>query len=130
MFRCCGTCPRFLQTLMTFQAQPRMTVQVDRTGGGAIVTVCGRVTIDSSPQLRAVLLQLVQEQAVVVNIDLSEVSYMDTSGIATMLEALRSAQDRSIALRMVGVSGQVRMLVEATQLAEVFRVSGSEVVFG
>jgi anti-anti-sigma factor len=54
---------------------------------------------------------------------------MDTSGIATVLEALRSAQDRSIALRMVGVSGQVRMLVEATQLAEVFRVSGSEVVF-
>ena len=107
-----------------------MTMQVDRTCSEAIVTVCGRVTIDSSPQLRTVLLQLVQEKVgAVVNIDLSEVSYMDTSGIATVLEALRSAQDRSVALRMVGVSGQVRMLVEATQLAEVFRVSGSEVVF-
>ena len=107
-----------------------MTVQVDRTCSEAIVTVCGRVTIDSSPQLRVVLFELVQEKAAtVVSIDLSEVSYMDTSGIATVLEALRSAQDRSVALRMFGVSGQVRMLVEATQLAEVFRVSGSEVVF-
>jgi anti-sigma B factor antagonist len=110
---------------------PGMTVQVDRTRGEAIVSVSGRVTIDSSPELRAVLLQLVQEQAgAVIIIDLSKVPYMDSSGIATALEALRSAQDRSVKLRMVGVSGQVRMLVEATQLAEVFRVSGSEVIFG
>jgi anti-sigma B factor antagonist len=110
---------------------PGMTVQVDRTRGEAIVRVSGRVTIDSSPQLRAVLLQLVQEQArAVINIDLSKVSYMDSSGIATVLEALRSAQDRFVKLRMVGVSGQVRLLVEATQLDEVFRVTGSEVVFG
>ena len=109
---------------------PGMTVQVDRARGEAIVTVSGRVTIDSSPQLRVVLLQLVQEQAgAVINIDLSKVPYMDTSGIATVLEALRSARG-SVKLRMVGVSGQVRMLVEATQLAEVFQVSGSEVVFG
>ena len=83
-----------------------MTVQVDRTRGEAIVSVSGRVTIDSSPQLRAVLLQLVQEQAgAVINIDLSKVPYMDSSGIATALEALRSAQDRFVTLRMVGVSG-------------------------
>jgi anti-sigma B factor antagonist len=110
---------------------PGMTVQVDRSRGEAIVSVSGRVTIDSSPQLRAVLLQLVQEQVrAVISIDLSKVPYMDSSGIATALEALRSAQDRSVKLRMVGVSGQVRMLVEATQLDEVFRVTGSEVVFG
>jgi anti-sigma B factor antagonist len=110
---------------------PGMTVHVDRTRGEATVSVSGRVTIDSSPQLRAVLLQLVQEQAgAVINIDLSNVPYMDSSGIATALEALRSAQDRFVKLRMVGVSGQVRLLVEATQLEEVFRVTGSEVVFG
>jgi len=105
-------------------------VQVDRNGGQVIVMVSGRVTIDSSPQLRAVLLELVQEQAgSVIDIDLSNVPYMDSSGIATVLEALRSAQDRSIKLRMLGVGGQVRILAESTQLSEVFQATGSEVVF-
>ena len=105
-------------------------MQVDRNGGQVIVMVSGRVTIDSSPQLRAVLLELVQEQAgSVIDIDLSNVPYMDSSGIATVLEALRSAQDRSIKLRMLGVGGQVRILAESTQLSEVFQATGSEVVF-
>ena len=94
------------------------------------VAVAGRVTVDSSPNLRSVLLGLLRRAtAPVVVIDLSAVSYLDMSGIATLLEALKAARERSVKLRLAGMSGQVRTLAEIVQLDTIFRAWGSEVEF-
>jgi anti-sigma B factor antagonist len=94
------------------------------------VTVVGRVTVDSSPHLRSALLDLLHRAAAsVVVINLSAVSYMDMSGIATLLEALKAAHDRSVTLRVLGICGQVGTLAEVAQLDAIFRSLGSEVEF-
>jgi len=54
---------------------------------------------------------------------------MDTSGLATLLEVLNTAHERSLRLRLTGVGGQPRKLVELTELEAIFRASGSEVEF-
>src|SRR5690348_17156791 len=60
------------------------------------VAVAGRTTVDSSPYLRSVLLGLLRRAtAPVVIIDLSDLCYLDMSGIATLLEALKAARERS-----------------------------------
>jgi anti-sigma B factor antagonist len=106
-------------------------VQVTGSGPELTVQVTGRVTVDSSPQLRSTLLRLLRQEARgVLTIDVSMVSYLDTSGIATLLEALKSAQQRSIKLRLVGMTGQAKMLADVLELHEIFIASGSEVVFG
>jgi len=94
------------------------------------VGVAGRVTVDSSPQLRSVLLGLLRrgtDPAVII--DMSAVSYLDMSGIATLLEALKAARESSVKLRVVGISGEARTLAEIVQLDTVFRSWGSEVEF-
>jgi anti-sigma B factor antagonist len=94
------------------------------------VAVAGRMTVDSSPHLRSLLLGLLRrDTAPVVAIDLSALSYLDMSGIATLLEALKAASERSVRLRVSGMSGQVRMLAEIAQLDTIFRAWGSEVEF-
>ena len=95
------------------------------------VAVAGRTTVDSSPHLRSVLLGLLRRRVTppVVVIDLSALSYLDMSGIATLLEALKAAHERSVKLRLVGISGQVRTLAEIAQLDTIFRSWGSEVEF-
>ena len=94
------------------------------------VRVAGRVTVDSSPHLRSVLLELLHRgTASVVVIDLSAVSYLDMSGIATLLEALKAAHETSVTLRVVGIIGQVSGLAEIAQLDAIFRSLGSEVEF-
>lgn len=106
------------------------TVRVLRAGPQPTVAVSGRVTTDSSPRVRSVLLALLRRGAgPVLVIDLSGVSYIDTSGIATLLEALKIARNRSVRLRLTGLSGQARMLAELTKLEEIIRASGSEVEF-
>jgi anti-sigma B factor antagonist len=66
----------------------------------------------------------------VVVIDLVGVSYLDMSGLATLLEALKAAHQRSVKLRVLGMTGQSRMLAEVAELDQVFQAAGSEVVFG
>ena len=107
-----------------------ISVQVTQTDSEAIVQIAGRVTIDSSPHLRLVLLRLLgHKTGAVVVIDLSRVSYLDTSGVATLLEAVKAARERSVKLRLFGASGRVRMLAELLELPKIFDALGSEVVF-
>lgn len=92
------------------------------------VAVSGRVTIDSSPHLRSVLLRLLHGSTVpAMVVDMSAVSYLDVSGIATLLEALKAAVEGSVKLRLAGMSGQVRTLAEIAQLDRIFHAWGSEV---
>jgi anti-anti-sigma factor len=106
------------------------TIRIDRSGLQPIVVVTGPVTVDSSVGLRSVLLGLIRKSAgLVVAVDLSAVAHIDTSRLATLLEALNSAHERSVRLRLSGLSGQPRRLAELAQLNEIFRALGSEVDF-
>ena len=111
-------------------AAGEMTVDVLPASEPLTVRVAGRVTVDSSPYLRSVLLGLLRRNtAPLVDIDLSALSYLDISGIATLLEVLKAALDRSLKLRLTGLSGSVRTLAEIAQLDTIFRAWGSEVEF-
>ncbi len=107
-----------------------LSVHVGWTDPQPNVKLEGRVTVDSSPVLRTVLLDLLRRQrGGLVVIEVSKLSYLDTSGIATLLEALKSARERSVTLRLIGASGRVRMLAEIVELKKIFNAFGSEVVF-
>jgi anti-sigma B factor antagonist len=114
----------------TVRDADEITVRVVRANSQSTVTVTGRVTVDSSPHLRSVLLQLLRRGAgPAVVIDLSGVPYMDMSGLATLLESLKAARQRSVTLRVLEMAGQSRMLAEIVELDKVFRNSGSELEF-
>ena len=105
------------------------TVRILRTSSPPTVAIAGHVTVDSSPRLRSILQQLIREDiGPLLVIDLSGVSYSDISGIATLLEASKMAREHSAQLRLVGLSGQPRVLAEVTELERIFRATGSEVV--
>ena len=107
-----------------------ITVHVVPGSNQLTVAIAGRTTVDTSPDLRSVLFGLLRRgTAPVVVIDMSALSYLDMSGIATLLEALKAARERSVKLRLAGMSGQVRALAEIAQLDTIYRAWGSEVEF-
>ena len=107
-----------------------ITINVLPSRSEITVAVVGRVTVDSSPSLRSALLELLRRSAArVIVIDLSAVSYLDMSGMATLLETLKAAHERSVRLRLSGMGGQSRTLAEIAQLDAIFRAWGSEVEF-
>jgi len=94
---------------------------------GALVRLRGRLSIDTSPAFRDRLLALLRRQSpAAVIVDLTEVSYMDASGIATLVEGLKTARNRQTTLRLKGLQGRVRHLFEVTGLLNLFETNGGK----
>jgi len=92
---------------------------------GTLMGLRGRLSIDSSPAFRDLLLALLRRQSPAgVIVDLTEVSYMDASGVATLVEGLKIARNRQTTLSLKGLQGRVRHLFEVTGLLTLFETSG------
>jgi len=61
-----------------------------------------------------------------VSVDLSDVSYIDTSGSATLVEAVRLARRQGTRLLVVGMKDQPRYLFEITHLDRFFDTPAPE----
>jgi len=102
-----------------------LEISVDHSEEGALVRLQGRLGIDSSPDLRERLLGILQGQTLkAVTVDLTEVSYIDASGIATLLEAFKVARNRQTRLCFKGLQSRVVRLFEVTGLLALFEANG------
>ena len=101
-----------------------------RRGTHSIVIVTGRVTVDSSAHLRPVLHEAIGAAPPAgVVIDFTAARYLDTSAIATLLEAAALASRRGVSLAVIGLGGEARFVAEATELDRIFLAMGHEVQF-
>ncbi len=81
-----------------------------------------RITIDNAGKMRLLLEESIRTQDGRVVVDISQITYMDTSGLATLLEALRIAHQKGKRLTLQGIQEQPRFLFEATELDHVFEI--------
>jgi anti-sigma B factor antagonist len=104
-----------------------LTISVDQVGNDATVRLSGRVDVDSSPDLRDRLRTLLSEEGLpqAIIVDLAGVSYLEMSGIATLIEALRIARHHQINFRLQGLSGAVLRLFEVTGVLALFEANNS-----
>ena len=85
-----------------------------------MLAVHGRVTIDSSPILRDRLLAILcQESLPMLTIDLTAAPYVDSSGVATLVEALKFARAAKTKLRLRLREGPLYLL-QVTGLLPLF----------
>jgi anti-sigma B factor antagonist len=102
-----------------------LLVTVDESDQRMLVRLRGRLSIYSSPALRDQLLAVVRRASTKeVVVDLTEVSYIDASGIATLVEALKIARNRRNSLCLKGLQGRVLHLFEVTGLLDLFTTNG------
>lgn len=104
-----------------------LEINIDHDAEGAFVRLNGRLNFDSSPALRDCLLGLLQgEHPEALVVDLAETPYIDFSGIATLIEALKIARNRKTTLRLKGLHGPLLHLFEVTGLSALFETTGPE----
>jgi anti-sigma B factor antagonist len=102
-----------------------LTISVIGSEGGTVVCLSGRFSIDSSPDVRDRLLAIFdQASPPTLTIDLGEVTYMDSSGLATLVEALKTAHDHKTLLRLRGLQDRPRYLLEVAGLLRLFETYG------
>lgn len=101
-----------------------MTHTVTAEGKLQILALTGEVDMHSSPAVRKVVLDLVKT-GFPVAVDLAAVTYMDSSGVATLVEALQNAKKMGQGFVLVTPTGSVLGVIKLARLDKVFRIVGS-----
>ena len=114
------------------KAQPesmeKLAIQIVESKDSALVCPSGRIDIDSSPSLRDQLLALLRGQITMVKVDLTAVTSIDSSAVATLAEALKIARAGKTELRLQGLHDELLRIFEFTGLVSLFNGSGDTMI--
>jgi anti-anti-sigma factor len=96
-------------------------IATDHSGADTSVRLKGRIDVDSSPDVRDRLQAILSSDPLphAVTVDLSDVTSIEASGIATLIEALKVSRHREVRLHLQG-HGPVLQLFESAGLLALF----------
>jgi anti-sigma B factor antagonist len=100
-----------------------LDIQLQSDKESATVIVRGKVDIHSSPQLRQTLKPLLTADRKRIYVDLRDVSFMDSSGIATLVEGLQWSREHGGHFILSGLSRNVQDVFELAKLDTVFEIA-------
>jgi anti-sigma B factor antagonist len=98
--------------------QPASTTR--ELNDGVLVSVAGDVNYARAPQLRAQLMDLLKTPRPRFVVDLAGVDYMDSSGVATLVEAMQVQRKAGHKMILCGLGPKVRGIFEIARLDAVF----------
>ncbi len=106
-----------------------MTVQiaVRRIDKTTILDVSGDIDLASSPEVRKALLRELRVNRIPrVVLNLKEVRYIDSSGVASLVEGLKASRDTGSRFILFGLSSIAREVLQLSRLLKVFEIYDNE----
>ena len=106
-----------------------MAIEVTSTeaeNGVVTVSIQGDIDMGSSTQVRDHLVPLFKKNQKAVVVDLSGVSYIDSSGIATLVEGLQWSHSSKNIFRLSGLNSSVQDVFDIARLSTVFEIFESK----
>ena len=102
-----------------------MKVATRQQSGNTIVDVSGDIDMGTSPGLRKLLLESLSKTPRLV-VNFSNVRYIDSSGIASLVEVLMKARNSQKRLILYGLNKTVQEVLQLTRLTTVFEIRKTE----
>jgi anti-sigma B factor antagonist len=85
-----------------------------------VISIKGDVDLETSPELRQFLKPKVGDKCKRLLLDFSDVNYIDSSGLATLIEYFQEVQGFGGKLALASLSSRVRNVFEIVRLQEIF----------
>jgi len=89
--------------------------------GKIVIALEGDIDLENAGEVRKALLNSLKQKKDLL-IDLSAVSYIDSSGIASLVEGLQVARKQKNELSLVSVSARALRVLELARLDKVFAI--------
>ena len=99
-----------------------MDIRTEERDGAVVLTPTGDVDLHSSPAMRERLKKAAAGKPQRLVVDLSAVPYMDSSGVATLIEAMQITRRQQTTLVLCGLQDRVRSMFQIAKLETVFRI--------
>ena len=92
----------------------------------AVVDVAGDIDLHSSLDFQQRLLAVLDDKPQRIVVNLKDVPYMDSSGVASLVKLLSKARKAGATLALTGLTDRVRSIFEITRLDGIFQVFPTE----
>lgn len=99
-----------------------MNIKEEKRNDVVICILEGEINISNSPQLRKTLDNIIKSNVLKVLVDFSGVSYIDSSGLATLIEMFQRLKKIGGHLRFSGMEQKVKNIFEITKLYKLFEI--------
>lgn len=103
-------------------AETSFDIGIESGPGHTLVTVSGEVDVFTSPRLRQVLFDPVLCNQPRIVVDLHAVTFMDSTGVGTLVAARRWATSRDATVTLVCSAGPAMRLLDLVGLDKVFGI--------
>jgi anti-anti-sigma factor len=87
---------------------------------GLVLTLTGRLDAVTVPGLKSRLKGLIDSGRIQVIVDLTDVSFIDSSGLSALVSGLKAARQAGGTLKLAGLNEQTRTAFRLTMLDRVF----------
>ena len=102
-----------------------MKIELTGHSSNVVLALSGEIDMNSSPELRMSLLEIIRKKTPVLFVDFSGVSYIDSSGIATFVEGLKGMMPYGGRLKFVSIPPNIAEIFGFAKLDKVFEIHGS-----
>ncbi|MDH5488646.1 MAG: STAS domain-containing protein [Rhodospirillaceae bacterium] len=96
-----------------------MEISVSETAGVNVVALSGEIDLQTSPKLRGELLGLIANKKPLV-VEMSDVSYIDSSGVASLVEAFQTARSKNLGFSLAAIGDAPLRVLKLARLDGVF----------
>jgi anti-sigma B factor antagonist len=104
-----------------------VNISTRRNDKTTIFDLSGDLDFANSPRVRDSVLREIREcHMPLVVVNLSQVRYMDSSGVASLIEGLKASRDLGSRFILVGLSTSTRDVLQLSRLIKVFEVYDNE----
>ena len=91
-------------------------------GGVVLVRLNGRLDATTSPEVRETLQTLLEQDQPKIIIDLKDVPFIDSSGLASLVSGLRMAREKEGTIALSGIQPQAQTVFRLTMLDRIFPI--------
>ena len=103
-----------------------MAVKSETKSGLLVCHVDGEVNINTSPDIKKAFDKILASKAPKIVINLSRVTYVDSSGLATLVEILKNMRSYGGKMKLASLSPKIKSLFEITKLDKLFEITANE----
>jgi anti-sigma B factor antagonist len=100
--------------------------EVRRQGDAVVLVLTGEIDIGCAVELRNRFLELLRDKPPVLVVNMSDVTFMDSSGLGTLVEVLKWTRRDGGELKLAGMVQSVRNIFEISRLDSIFSIYDTE----
>jgi anti-sigma B factor antagonist len=101
---------------------PASSSTTPRQSRSNVLPLKGEIDLHVSPSVTASLNEMIIKKPERMVVDLSDVSYIDSAGLAALIEAMQKVEGYGGSFMLAGLQETVRSIFEISRLDQVFQI--------